>query len=880
MPLYVIWGFSFILFWVAARGATSEGAKRILIVHSFGSAAPPFTTHSIAFETELTQRMGERVDLDEVSLDYARYADADIDAALVDYLQKRQAKWQPDLVVPIGSPAGIFVAKYRERLFPQTPILYAGMDRRRLPTNALQKNATFVGESFDGPGFIEDILQLKPDTTNVVCVIGASPVERYWATAFQSEFARFTNRVSFTWLNDLPFDQMLERVKTLPPGSFIFLILLMRDAAGVTHNADEALRRISEVANAPVNSIYEHQLGLGIVGGRLYRAESEGVESARIAIRILHGEPASSFSPVIVGPVRSQYDWRELRRWKISDNRLPLGSLVKYRVPTLWERYGSFILTGLLVLVLQAILILGLVANLSRRRRAERFLRESQERMKLAAGAAQLGMWEWDFTTNKLWMDRRSRERMGAGNDNNSDFSQFLRTIHPEDQEGVAQAMAKARSGDGIFEHAYRRVLADGKVSWIAGRARVEFDAEHKPLKMRGVSMDITARRLAEERARESERQFFLMANSAPVLIWTSGPDKRCTFVNQGLLEFRGRTLGQDLGDGWVASVHPEDLNHCLKTYIESFDARQPFTMEYRMKRHDGQYRWVLDQGVPRYDSQKKFLGYIGSCVDVTERKESEAEAQRSQQELAHVSRVSMLGALAGSLAHELNQPLGAIVTNAEAVQLLMNGDRWNDKKVRDVLKDVVTQGQRAAEIIEGMRAMLKKDPGQMVAQDLNLLVSGVLEMLHSDLVLKRVRPLLRLHPLLPPVKGHPVQLRQVLLNLVMNACDAMSGVPPDRRRLTIESRRVTETEVEVSVTDSGPGFPDEMLRHEFEPFRTSKAKGLGLGLAICRSIIATHGGRLVAANNADKGATARFTLPVQNGQQPQHEVLAAKMAA
>jgi hypothetical protein len=135
-----------------------------------------------------------------------------MEEALVEYLQKRQAKWQPDLVVPIGSPAGLFVEQYRGRLFPQTPILYAGMDRRRLAADALQHNAAFVGESFNGPGFIEDILQLAPDTTNIVCVIGASQVERYWTAAFQSDFARFTKRVSFTWLNDLSFEQMLEKV--------------------------------------------------------------------------------------------------------------------------------------------------------------------------------------------------------------------------------------------------------------------------------------------------------------------------------------------------------------------------------------------------------------------------------------------------------------------------------------------------------------------------------------------------------------------------------------------------------------------------------------------------------------------------------------------
>src|SRR5205814_550789 len=154
--------------------AAGSEPKRVLVVHSFGSVAPPFTTHSIAFETELVDKIGERVDLDEVSLDMARYADSDMQEAIVDYLQKRQAKWKPDLVVPIGAPAGIFVANYRDRLFPETPILYATLDRRLLPSGALDKNAAYIGQIYDIPGFLEDMLQTAPATKDIAVVVGAT----------------------------------------------------------------------------------------------------------------------------------------------------------------------------------------------------------------------------------------------------------------------------------------------------------------------------------------------------------------------------------------------------------------------------------------------------------------------------------------------------------------------------------------------------------------------------------------------------------------------------------------------------------------------------------------------------------------------------------
>jgi PAS domain S-box-containing protein len=378
---------------------------------------------------------------------------------------------------------------------------------------------------------------------------------------------------------------------------------------------------------------------------------------------------------------------------------------------------------------------------------------------------------------------------------------------------------------------------------------------------MRGVSLDITARKLAENQAQESERRFLLLANSAPVLIWTSGPDKLCTFFNQSWLEFTGRTMEQELGNGWAEGVHPNDLAPCLKTYEEAFDARRPFTMEYRLRRHDGEYRWVSDHGVPRYDAQKVFAGYIGSCVDFTERKAAEAEAERSRNELAHVSRVSTLGEISGSLAHELNQPLTAILSNAQAALRFLNGASASKEELQETLADIVGEGRRAGEVIVRMRAMLKKDLVEMSPQDLSQVIRDVLSIMRGDLVIRQVTVETRLAANLPLVNGDRVQLQQVLMNLILNGCDAMNETLPARRQITIDAVRQGETEIQVSVTDCGPGFGPEALPHVFEPFRTTKTNGLGLGLSICRSIIVLHGGRISVSNHPGGGATVQFTL-------------------
>ena len=331
---------------IFTANAPAAEPKRVLLVQSFGSAATPFTARLVAFETELIAKMGDRVDLDEVSLDMARYADRDIQEAIVNYLQKRQAKWQPDLVVPIGSSATIFVANYRDRLFPETPILYV-VDRRLLPPGALEKNATYIGQEIDLPGLLEDMLQVAPATKNVAVIVGATPLEHYWQEAFQKAAAPLAGRINFTYYSDLSFDQMKERVSTLPPDSYIVFLLLVRDAAGVTLNSDNALQRLHAVAHAPIGSIFDHQLGLGIVGGRLYESEGVGKEAADVAIRILHGEPASSIPPRLFERLPARYDWRELQRWKINEKLLPLGSTVLFREPTVWERYRAWIIAGL-----------------------------------------------------------------------------------------------------------------------------------------------------------------------------------------------------------------------------------------------------------------------------------------------------------------------------------------------------------------------------------------------------------------------------------------------------------------------------------------------------------------------------------------------------
>ena len=254
--------------------------------------------------------------------------------------------------------------------------------------------------------------------------------------------------------------------------------------------------------------------------------------------------------------------------------------------------------------------------------------------------------------------------------------------------------------------------------------------------------------------------------------------------------------------------------------------------------------------------------GTVLFCTDITARKRMEIETKQAWDEIAHSTRVSTMGALAASLAHELNQPLGAVLSNAEAGQLLLGRDAIDSSQLQAILHDIVADTQRAGEVIRRLRALLRKGESSLQPLDLNQVTSDVLDFAHSELITRNVTVVRQFAPNLPTVLGDRVQLQQVLLNLILNACDAMSATPPAGRTLIVATSS-GQAGAEVSISDRGNGIAPGTQDLLFDAFVTTKPQGLGLGLSICRSIIAAHGGRLWAENNPDRGATFHFTLPV-----------------
>ena len=363
---------------------------------------------------------------------------------------------------------------------------------------------------------------------------------------------------------------------------------------------------------------------------------------------------------------------------------------------------------------------------------------------------------------------------------------------------------------------------------------------------------------------RESERRMELAGQAAELAFWSWNSLRDDMWISaKGHALFELDPSPGIRFDDLMLRVHPDDRQGLQESIKRALESSSTFEREVRLALPSGQPRWIAVRGQVerRGDTQ---VVVRGVALDITARSRLEREAAQQRGELAHLSRVATLGELSGSLAHEINQPLMGILSNAQAAQRFMAGDNVNLDEVREILADIVEDDKRAGEVIRRLRALLRKGEVQRGVLDVNNVVDDVLRLTRNDLMNRDVTLNTELSPQLPPILGDRIQLQQVLLNLVMNACDAMetSGT----REVSIRTRCVDSQGIEVSVSDRGIGVLPADLERIFEPFVTTKEHGTGLGLSVCRTIVVAHGGRLWAENNTDRGATFRFTLPIVVG--------------
>jgi len=345
--------------------------KRVLLLHSFGPQFVPWVFFTAEFREQLFKQSPDKIDLYEASLEGARFQQPEDEGPTVEYLVNLFKTRKLDLIVTVGAPAAFFVQKYRSQFFSSTPMVIGGPEQRAINSSLLTSNDAPVAVMLDFKKWIEGIMQVLPDTNHIAWAVGASPLERFWTKEFHAVSEPFMERISFEYFNDLKFDEMLDRVSKLPPHSAVFFVDLRIDAAGVPLDRDLVLPRLRAAANAPIFSYVENYLGQGIVGGPMMATAELGRRMAEAAVRILKGEvPGDLKIPPVANSV-PQYDWRELQRWKISEARLPAGSIVRIREPSVWQQYRSEITLAGGLFLIQGALISALLFERRHRLSAE-----------------------------------------------------------------------------------------------------------------------------------------------------------------------------------------------------------------------------------------------------------------------------------------------------------------------------------------------------------------------------------------------------------------------------------------------------------------------------------------------------------------------------
>jgi two-component system sensor kinase FixL len=326
--------------------------------------------------------------------------------------------------------------------------------------------------------------------------------------------------------------------------------------------------------------------------------------------------------------------------------------------------------------------------------------------------------------------------------------------------------------------------------------------------------------------------------------------------------ELTGQSEDEASNFGWLKALHPKDQERSERLWKQAMTQRRMYENEFQVCTRDRSYRHFHVQTVPIIAPDGTVREWIGAAIDITQERETALTVQRQRDELAHIARVTTMGELAASLAHELNQPLTAILSNAQAAQRFLAANPVELGEVHEILKDIVQDNSRAGEVIRRLRELVKKGNLEVASLDLAALVRDVVLLIHSDAILHNVNIVLEMDPDAPKIQGDKIQLQQVILNLLLNAFQAMKDCPANERQVTVRTELDGGHMAIIAVRDRGVGLRDDQLDKLFQPFYTTKSDGLGMGLAISRSIVEAHGGRLWAQNNPDQGATFRFTMP------------------
>src|SRR5260221_309923 len=841
----------------SAAGQAPAPGQRVLMLYSDERLLPANIIMDEAIRAAFAVGTKNRVEFYSEFLDVARFPGEEQQQRQRNFFRDKYRERPPDLVIAVSGGTLDFVAEHPAELFAGVPIVYCSVTGDPHPDHLLDARIAEVAVPDGVAPTLEMMLRLHPDTRRVAVVSGSGPRDRQFADVFRQELTPFGNRVAFTWLTNLSMEELRGELSRLVDHTVVLYLTMFQDAAGKTFTSRQALVAFAPASRAPIYGCFDTYLGHGIVGGSMVTFEEIGREAAQLGMRILAGEDGQAAARSMSHQVVPMFDWRELRRWNISAQRLPPGSIVRFKEATYWEKHREVILGAVSLCVVEGFLIVSLVVQLRVRRLAERSLRDSEERMSLAAEAANLGMWVWDVVRDRIWMTDKGRALFGFAPDTRLDDAALISRVHREDRAARAAAIRRAIETQGKYVMEYRVLLPDGTLRWIGARGHCMNVGDAKGTRLLGVSMDVTAQKQAHDR-------FRLVVEASPNGIVLVNARGHIVLVNACVEKLFGYGREELIGQG-IKVLVPERFRGEYPANGAGFHAESAARaigagLELFARRKDGT-EFPVEIGSSPIQSQEG-TQVLNVIVDISERKQAEAEARQHREELAHLSRVAIMGEMAGSLAHELGQPLGAIVTNAGAALRFLDRDRLSGEKMRQVLQDIVADGRRASEVIHTINGMGRKEEGARQLLHLNDVIAEVLRLMRSDALAHDCTVLTELHPALPTVEANLVQLQEVFINLIVNAFEASKGVPRVQRRVIIRTERDGGGAVRACVRDFGTGLPADKPERVFDQFFSTKREGMGIGLFIARSIAIAHDGSLYAENAEGGGAQFWLQLP------------------
>ncbi len=502
----------------------------------------------------------------------------------------------------------------------------------------------------------------------------------------------------------------------------------------------------------------------------------------------------------------------------------------------------------------------GLSVDIDEGKKAEDRLRRSEMHLAVAQRLSQTGSFTWKPSTNeRLWSDEIYRI-FDIDPAPGPDIEKAFERVDPDQRDHIRRLDELVGRGEVSMDEIIRLLFPDGSIKFIHLQSHA-LRGDDGEFEVVGALSDITKFKAAEDALRESERRSRSAIDGIAGLIAILAPNGEVETVNRQVFEYFGRSLEWLKNWGTNDAVHPEDLPRVLELFKRAMASGTPYQFELRMRRFDGEYRWFDNRGVPIRDDSGRIARWYVLLTDIEDRTRALARLEQMQSDFAHMNRVSMMGELAASLSHEITQPIASARNNARAAQNFLDMQPPDLSEVREALSCVVGDTDRAGDIVDRIRDHIKKTPPRKEHFDLNEAINEVIELGRSAIIKNGVSVQTRLSEGLFPIHCDRVQLQQVVLNLILNAAEAMGSVEGAPRDLLISTEQ-HHTGVLVAVRDSGPGIDPTNLERVFEAFYTTKSRGVGMGLSICRSIIDAHGGRLWAEVNEPRGTIFQFTLP------------------